>query len=96
MVVANVLNLLMAVGFGALIAQTAAAVTAFLVAPTLWAVAGPALLGDVAEWLNVFGAVGRLAAFEAADLAQTVVSIGVWVALPLAAGVITSLRREVR
>jgi ABC-type transport system involved in multi-copper enzyme maturation permease subunit len=92
----GLLNLLMAAAFGALVPQTAAAVTLFLVAPTLWATAGVALLNDAAQWLDVFGAYGRLVMLEFTDLPQTVVSLSAWIVLPLVVGVVMSLRREVK
>ena len=94
--IANLLNLLMASAFGALIPVTAAAIVTFLVAPQLWGAAGTALFKDAAQWLDVYGAFGRIVSFEWVDLPQTATSITAWIIVPLAVGVALSLRREVK
>jgi hypothetical protein len=94
--IANLLNLLMASAFGALIPLTAAAIVAFLVAPQLWAAAGTALFKDDAQWLDVYGAFGRIVNFKWVDLPQTATSITAWIIVPLVVGVVLSLRREVK
>lgn len=97
LVITTSLQVIMAAGFGALAAQTAVAVGAFLVAPTAWAVAGPLLFGDNAQWLDVFAAYGRLASSSPlTDLPQTITAITLWVVLPATVGVVRSLRREVK
>jgi hypothetical protein len=94
--VTSALNIVMGAAFGAAIAQSAAAITVFLVAPTLWQVAGTALLGDDAQWLDVFQAFGRLSSFELAGHGpQVVTSVVAWVVLPLAFGWARALRRNV-
>lgn len=94
--VASALNVTMGAAFGAAIAQSAAAITVFLVAPTLWQVVGTALLGDDAQWLDVFQAFGRLSSFELAGHGpQVVTSVLAWVAVPLAFGWVRALRRNV-
>ncbi|MET0865668.1 MAG: ABC transporter permease [Nakamurella sp.] len=91
------LQVIMAAGFGALAAQTAVAVGAFLVAPTLWAIVGPLVFGANADWLDVFAAYGRLSSSTPfADLPQTLTAIAIWVVLPTTIGVVRSLRREVK
>ena len=91
------LQVTMAAGFGALAAQTAVAVGAFLVAPTLWTAVGTLVFGSNAQWLDVFTAYNRLASDTPfADLPQTLTAIGFWVVLPTAIGVVRSLRREVK
>ncbi|GAB2684232.1 ABC transporter permease [Thalassiella azotivora] len=92
----NSLNLLMAAAFGAVLPLTAAAVTAFLVAPTLWAAAAPALLGESARWLDVFDAYSRLMYLNWSDAAATATSLTAWIVVPLVVGVVASLRREVK
>lgn len=97
LIVLTSLQVIMAAGFGALAAQTAVAVGAFLVAPTAWALVGPLLFGDNAQWLDVFSAYGRLASSAPlTDLPQTLTAIAVWVVLPTTVGVIRSMRREVK
>lgn len=97
LVVMTALQVIMAAGFGALAAQTAVAVAAFLVAPSAWALLGTLVLGGNAQWLDVFAAYGRLASSTPlADLPQTITAITVWVVLPATIGVVRSLRREVK
>ena len=91
------LNVVMGAAFGAVIAQTAAAVLVFFVAPTAWALAGPALFKDNANWLDVFGALGRIAERDLHGmLPETLVSVGVWIVLPTVLGLWASSRREVK
>ncbi len=91
------LQVIMAAGFGALFAQTAVAVGAFLVAPTIWSIVGPLVFGENAQWLDVFAAQGRLMSDTPTEmLPQTLVAIGVWIVLPAAVGIARSLRREVK
>lgn len=97
MIILIALQVTMAAGFGALAAQTAVAVGAFLVAPTLWAAVGPLVFGSNAQWLDVFTAYNRLASDTPfTDLPQTLTAITFWVVLPTTIGVIRSLRREVK
>lgn len=97
LIIITALQVTMAAGFGALAAQTAVAVGAFLVAPTLWSVVGPLVFGENAQWLDVFSAYARLSSDSPlTGLPQTVVAITVWVVLPAAVGVLRSLRREVK
>ena len=91
------LNVVMGAAFGAVIAQTAAAVLVFFVAPTAWALAGPALFKDNANWLDVFGAFGRIAERDLHGmLPETLTAVAVWVVLPTIVGLWSSSRREVK
>jgi hypothetical protein len=95
-VVASTLNVLMGAAFGALVMYTPVAVTLFYLAPTAWAIAGPAVLKDGSEWLDVDTAFGRLSDFSlAGHWVQTGTALLFWVALPLALGTVRSLRRNV-
>jgi ABC-type transport system involved in multi-copper enzyme maturation permease subunit len=97
LVIMTSLQVIMAAGFGALAAQTAAAVGAFLVAPTLWSVAGPLLFGSNAQWFDVFSAYDQLSSdAPLTNLPQTITAIAIWVVLPTTIGVARSLRREVK
>ena len=97
LVIMTALQVTMAAGFGALAAQTAVAVGAFLVAPTLWTAIGPLVFGANADWLDVFTAYARLSSDTPfADLPQTLTAIAVWVVIPTTVGVVRSLRREVK
>ncbi|GAA3573470.1 ABC transporter permease [Kribbella ginsengisoli] len=91
------LNVVMGAAFGAVIAQTAVAILVFFVAPTAWALAGPALFKDNANWLDVFGAFGRIAERDLHGMVpETLTAIGVWVVLPTIVGLWASSRREVK
>lgn len=92
-----VLNLMMAVGVGALAGNTAVALVAFYVLPTGWAVAGPAVFGRNAEWLDLFGAFEQIAIQQVhTPWPKIAVALAVWVVLPLVVGVVMSLRRDVK
>lgn len=96
-VLINVLNLLMAVGLGALAGSTAVGLVAYYALPTGWAIAGPAVFGRHAEWLDVFDAFSQIAVQEVTtSTPKMAVALTVWVVLPLVAGVVVSLRREVK
>ncbi|MDX6281068.1 MAG: type transport system permease protein [Kribbellaceae bacterium] len=91
------LNVVMGAAFGAVIAQTAVAILVFFVAPTAWSLAGPALFKDNANWLDVFGAFGRIAERDLHGMVpETLTAIGVWVILPTIVGLWASSRREVK
>ena len=91
------LNVVMGAAFGAVIAQTAVAILVYFIAPTAWSLAGPALFKDNANWLDVFGAFGRIAERDLHGmLPETLVSVGVWIVLPTVLGLWASSRREVK
>ena len=93
----SVLQVTMAAGFGALSAQTAVAVAAYFVAPTIWAAVGPTLFGAHAEWFDIFSAFERLSSeHPTADPAQSLTAVAIWIVLPTVVGVTRSLRREVK
>lgn len=81
-VILTALQVIMPAGFGALAAQTAVAVAAFLVAPTLWAAVGNAVFGANSRWLLVFHAYDRLYGDRpSTDLPPALTAIVVWVVL---------------
>lgn len=87
----------MGAAFGALIAQTAVAILAFFIAPTAWSLAGPALFKDNANWLDVFGALGRIAERDLHGMVpETLTAVGAWIVLPTIVGLWASSRREVK
>jgi len=95
--VVTMLQVVMAAAFGALIPVTAVAVGTFIMAPTVWAIAGPELFGRSARWLDVFESYDRLGSRHPWEhLGQSATSIAVWVVVPAALGVWRSLRREVK
>jgi ABC-type transport system involved in multi-copper enzyme maturation permease subunit len=90
------LQVTMAAAFGALAAQTAVALVAFLVAPMAWAAVSAELKG-ASSWFDVFAAYDQLSSNQPFHhLAQSLTAIGVWVVLPSVLGVARSLRREVK
>ena len=93
----NALNVVMAAAFGAVLAQTAVAILVYFIAPTAWSLAGPALFKDNANWLDVFGAFGRIADRDLHGmLPETLTAIGLWIVLPTIVGLWASSRREVK
>ncbi len=91
------LNVVMGAAFGAVIAQTAVAILVYFIAPTAWSLAGPALFKDNANWLDVFGAFGRIAERDLHGmLPETLVAVGVWIVVPTIVGLWASSRREVK
>ncbi|MTD14759.1 ABC transporter permease [Nakamurella sp. YIM 132087] len=97
MAILTVLQVTMALGFGALVAQTAVAVVTYFMAPTVVLILSDQLLGENAKWLNVFQTYDRLSSGNPwVDLGPTVVSVLLWVVLPITAGVVRSMRREVK
>jgi ABC-type transport system involved in multi-copper enzyme maturation permease subunit len=92
-----VLQVTMAAAFGALAAQTAVALVAYLVAPLAWAILANGLLERVAPWFDVFAAYDQLASGHPFDhLPQVLTAITIWVVVPSTLGVLRSLRREVK
>jgi hypothetical protein len=91
------LNVVMGAAFGAVIPQTAVAILAFFIAPTAWRLAGTALFKDNASWLDVFGALGRIAERDLHGMVpETLVAVGVWIVVPTIVGLWASSRREVK
>lgn len=92
-------NTLMGLGFGALASSSTAAIGSYFVLP----VASNAVFGLVGAlhgaggWLDVGRTLTPLSAevLDATQWAQVAVSLIPWVPLPLAAGVVRTLRREV-
>jgi ABC-type transport system involved in multi-copper enzyme maturation permease subunit len=91
------LNVVMGAAFGAVIPQTAVAILVFFIAPTAWSLAGPALFKDNANWLDVWGAFGRIAERDLHGMVpETLTALGVWILLPTIVGLWASSRREVK
>ena len=94
--VISALQVTMAAGFGALSAQTAVAVAAYFVAPTIWAAVAPSLLGTHCTWLDIYAAFDRLSsAHPFTDLTDSLCAVALWIAVPTVVGVVRSLRRKV-
>jgi len=94
--VGAVLFVLMGAGFGALLQNTPLALIAYFVAPPLWYMVSIPLLGyEGTVWLDVYGSIGQLSTLRPIeDVAPVLVSLGAWILLPTALGVVRTLRRE--
>lgn len=92
----SVLNMLMAMGFAVLLQSSAAAVALFYILPTIWTVLAVGVLKDVGDWLDTSRTFERLMEGGIADhLGQAVTSMTLWVAVPLVAGFLRTMRREI-
>lgn len=89
--------MLMAAGIGALLHSTAAALVAFLVFPV--AVSGAAVIAlgaDHAAWVNIVLAINDVADLPLDDpIGPPLTAIVLWVVVPLIAGTVRTLRRQV-
>jgi hypothetical protein len=88
--------MLMAVACGALIPSVPAALAVCYLVP---AVCGGMLagVGGWAEWVDLTRALDRIAHLRmGAAIPQTAVAVGLWVVLPLVAGLVVGARRDVR
>jgi hypothetical protein len=91
------LQMLMACAFGAMAGNTAVALVAFFVAPTVWAAVSSQLLKGASPWFDVFAAYDQVSSSHPlTHIAQTLTSVAIWVVLPTVIGIATSLRREVK
>ena len=89
------INVLAGVALGALLQHSAAAVAASFALPATFAVLGTAST-LVADWIDTSGAWNWVLENQwSGHVPQIAVSMLVWVALPLAAGVVRTLRRDV-
>ncbi|WP_229399554.1 ABC transporter permease [Micromonospora okii] len=95
----QVLNVLMGAAFGLLLVNTPLAVVTYLVLPTVWAMLSGmvAALREPARWLDTSVTMEPLLGptMTADQWGRLAVSVLVWVALPLVAGLVRTLRREV-
>lgn len=93
----NVLNLLMGMAIAALVHNSAASIVLYYLLGVVWGILGaiPAI-EKVAQWLDPNRGLEWLQQGLYADRgAEIVVSLTVWIILPLVAGTVRSLRREV-
>jgi ABC-2 type transport system permease protein len=95
----NVINILMGLAFGMLLMNSAVAIVLYFLLPTIWGALGELIraLRTPAEWLDLGRTMTPLAedAMTADAWPKLAVSVGVWVLLPLVAGLVRLLRREV-
>jgi hypothetical protein len=91
-----IVNSLMGMAFGALLLNTPAAVVLFLVLPTLWTVLSFGWLEDLGRWLDTAQTYRYILDSDwNGHTGPILVSLAVWVALPLALGTVRTLRREI-
>ncbi|RKR90462.1 hypothetical protein BDK92_4835 [Micromonospora pisi] len=95
----QVVNVVMGVAFGMLFLNTPLAIVLYLVLPMVWSILGGLISGlrRVAEWLDLSVTMMPLTTSEvtAGQWGRIAVSVLVWVLLPLAAGMVRIVRREV-
>ena len=90
------LNMLWGMAFGAVLHNTAAAVTLLFVLPTVWNAIAVGTLDKVGEWLDPSQGVSWLLEGTVDDHAgQFVTSMSLWILLPLVGGLYRTVRREV-
>jgi hypothetical protein len=69
----------------------------YFIAPTAWSLAGPELFKERADWLDVFGAFGRIAERDFdGKLPESLTAVAVWIVIPTVLGLWISTRREVK
>jgi ABC-2 type transport system permease protein len=89
-------NSLMGMAFGALLLNTPAAIVLFLVLPTLWTLLSFGWLENLGRWLDTAQTYRYILESDwAGHTGPILVSLAVWIALPLALGIVRTLRREV-
>ncbi|MDG4764025.1 ABC transporter permease [Solwaraspora sp. WMMD406] len=95
----QVINVVMGLAFGMLLLSTPLAIVLLLLLPTAWSVVGGIVGGlrDVAEWLDLGLTMEPLLTPDvtAGQWARLVVSVALWVLLPLLAGAVRIHRRDV-
>lgn len=95
----QVINVVMGVAFGMLLMNSALAIVIYFLLPTVWGVLGATIsaLEKPAQWLDLGVTSPPLAdnTMTGEGWAKLAVSVGVWVLVPLAAGLIRLQRREV-
>jgi hypothetical protein len=91
-----IVNCLMGMAFGALLLNTPAAIVLFLVLPTLWTMLSFGWLENLGRWLDTAQTYRYILESDwDGHTGPILVSLAVWVALPLALGTVRTLRREV-
>jgi hypothetical protein len=89
-------NSLMGMAFGALLLNTPAAVVVFLVLPTLWTLLAYGWLENIGRWLDTAQTYRYILESDwDGHTGPILVSLAIWVVLPMALGTARTLRREV-
>ncbi|WP_262281636.1 ABC transporter permease [Micromonospora sp. MA102] len=95
----QVANVLMGAGFGLLLLNTPLAIVTYLLLPTVWSVLAAMIraLREPARWLDTSVTMEPLLTpdMTAGQWGRLGVSLAVWLLVPLAAGLVRTLRREV-
>ncbi|GGM21647.1 hypothetical protein GCM10011608_02850 [Micromonospora sonchi] len=95
----QVANVLLGAGFGLLLLHTPLAIVTYLVLPIAWSIVGGLVrpLHRTAEWLDTGRTMEPLFGTEmtAGQWGRLGVSLLVWLAVPLLAGLVRTMRREV-
>ena len=95
----EVVFVLMGLGFGAVLLNSPLAIVAYLVVPNLWSVLGETIKGlhTAAGWLDMNATSAPMSEpdMTAGEYGRLAVSVLLWVVVPLAAGTVRVLRREV-
>ncbi|MFK3979965.1 ABC transporter permease [Micromonospora sp. NPDC050397] len=95
----QVINVVMGVAFGMLFLNTPLAIVLYLVLPLVWSLLGGMISGlrRAAEWFDIGVTTVPLVSAEvtAGQWGRIAVSVAVWVVLPLIAGLVRIVRREV-
>ncbi|WP_329107831.1 ABC transporter permease [Micromonospora sp. NBC_01699] len=95
----QVINVVMGVAFGMLFLNTPLAIVLYLVLPTVWSILSEMISGlrRAAEWLDLSVTTMPLTTSDvtAGQWGRIAVSVALWVLLPLVAGLVRIVRREV-
>ncbi|WDZ87086.1 ABC transporter permease [Micromonospora cathayae] len=95
----QVANVLIGMGFGLLLGNTPLAIVLYFVLPTVWSVLGQMIkaLREPAQWLDTTVTMAPLTTPDvtAGQWARLGVSLLVWLVVPLVAGLVRTMRREV-
>ncbi|WP_433285657.1 ABC transporter permease [Micromonospora sp. CA-244673] len=95
----QVANVLMGAGFGLLLLNTPLAIVTYLLLPTVWSVLAAMIraLREPARWLDTSVTMEPLLGpdMTAGQWGRLGVSLAVWLLVPLVAGLVRTLRREV-
>jgi hypothetical protein len=89
------LNVLTGVAFGALLHNSAAAIVLYFACPTAFALLGKAVK-PIADWIDSTTTFNWMLNGEwSGHTPQILVSLIIWVVVPLAAGLVRTVRREI-
>jgi ABC-type transport system involved in multi-copper enzyme maturation permease subunit len=98
-VLAEVVYVLMGLGFGALLMNSALAIVTYFALPTVWSILGATVNGlkAAAQWLDMNTASVPLSdtGVTGVQWARFGVTVALWVVVPVVLGTIRALRREV-